>query len=655
MGKSRGLRRHIALGALAGLIGATALTGLTLAPTASSPPAAAADLSLFRAGNIISDSIFFNGSTMSEAQIQSFLLGKVPACAAGASCLINTTQTTWTRPADAMCSAYIGAPDEPVSRIIFKVGQACGINPQVLLVMLQKEQGLITSRSPSSYSWRAAMGFACPDTAVCDAQYSWFYNQMYKAAWQLKRYGNPPGTSNFFNWLPVGQVSNVRYSPNADCGSGAVLNQNKATAALYYYTPYQPNGAALAAGYASSGDPCSSYGNRNFFGYFSEWFGSPVSAGPGFVDLKYALMGGETGALGAATSGYIDIVDNGGGTGRAFVNGSIYWSPSYGVYAVVGAYREYYFAALGSSGPLGWPSSDRVSISGNGGGDGQSFQFGSVYAKIGGAMHPVFGEIRKRYFSAGGAASPLGWPAGDQMSVTGLAPGLKQLFDHGTIYKQASSDTFVVSGAVETYYTTAGEAGGALGWPTSDLIAIAGNGGGFGQAFAAGSVYSSAVGTFGVVGGLRDYYFALSGAVGSLGWPTADGVCVAGGACSQSFQSGTIYWTPGTGGRVGLPAIETYYEQHSAVLGARTSGLIAIAGNGGGFGQAFAAGSVYSSAVGTFGVVGGLRDYYFALSGAVGSLGWPTADGVCVAGGACSQSFQSGTIYWTPGTGGRVG
>jgi hypothetical protein len=52
-----------------------------------------------------------------------------------------------------------------------------------------------------------------------------------------------------------------------------VFIENQATANLYIYTPYTPNSAALAAGYGSA--PCGAYGNRNFFLYFSDWFGSP--------------------------------------------------------------------------------------------------------------------------------------------------------------------------------------------------------------------------------------------------------------------------------------------------------------------------------------------------------------------------------------------
>jgi hypothetical protein len=264
---------------------AVALACITLVLAASftvvgvgqTAPAAAAG---FDPGNIISDEVFFNSGTMSEAQIQSFLNGKVSKCAAGYSCLKDHSQETLTREADAMCRGYAGAANESAARIIHKVAQSCGVNPQVILVMLQKEQGLVNDSSPSSWAWKASMGYACPDTAACDTRYYGFFNQVYMGVWQLKRYGNPPGTSNYFTWFPIGKAAPIRFSPNASCGSSNVVVKNKATAALYYYTPYQPNAAALAAGYGASNDPCSAYGNRNFYNYFNDWFGTatlPVS------------------------------------------------------------------------------------------------------------------------------------------------------------------------------------------------------------------------------------------------------------------------------------------------------------------------------------------------------------------------------------------
>ncbi len=265
----------IAVAALIG--GVLSATPATAQPIAGAPRAAlTADLSTFNPGYIISDGQFFNASSMTQAQIQAFIQSKAPSCRSGYTCLKDWVDTSRTVAADAMCGAYQGGYSESASQIIFKVAQACGINPQVILVTLQKEQGLVTSTAPSTWAYTVAMGQGCPDTSACNTLYYGFFNQVYGAAWQFKRYANPPGTSQYFTWYAPGQTWNVLYNPNRGCGSAPVYIQNQATADLYYYTPYQPNPAALSAGYGT-GDGCSSYGNRNFFNYYSDWFGSTVA------------------------------------------------------------------------------------------------------------------------------------------------------------------------------------------------------------------------------------------------------------------------------------------------------------------------------------------------------------------------------------------
>lgn len=275
-----GFRRFIAaLGAVA-VVSALAVVGIP-----QPEPAAAVTASDFNPGYIISDEKFFDKNAMTEAQIQSFLQKQIGTCG-NTNCLNVKTLTTTTRYADAMCGKYEGAADEPASRIIYKVAQACGINPQVLIVTLHKEQSLVTgsiARAPSDSRLDRAMGYACPDnTAIpgyCDPAFGGLYNQLYKAAWQFKRYANPPGTSKFFTWFAPGTRPNVLYNPNSACGSSAVTIQNQATANLYYYTPYQPNEATLAAKFNGGPlDRCGAYGNINFFIFFNQWFGSTTGS-----------------------------------------------------------------------------------------------------------------------------------------------------------------------------------------------------------------------------------------------------------------------------------------------------------------------------------------------------------------------------------------
>jgi hypothetical protein len=250
--------------------------------------AEAANPNDFNPGYIISDQAFFNAGAMNASGIQSFLNSKGGNCASGSTCLSNYKQATNSIGATANCKAYSGSGSESAANIIAKVSAACGINPQVLLVMLQKEQGLVTATSPSALKYKIAMGYACPDTAACDQRYYGFHNQVYSAASQFKQYTRLPNRQ-----YKIGNVA-IQYNPNAACGSSVVRIQNQATANLYNYTPYQPNAAAMA-NLGGSGDSCSAYGNRNFWRYFSDWFGSPtgkvnpvsnldsVSASPGLI------------------------------------------------------------------------------------------------------------------------------------------------------------------------------------------------------------------------------------------------------------------------------------------------------------------------------------------------------------------------------------
>src|SRR5690606_19183298 len=95
---------------------------------------------------------------------------------------------------------------------------------RVLLVTLQKEMGLVTSKSPTPSQLAWAMGYACPDTAPCNSAEAGFFNQVYRAAWQFKRYSTPNP------WGPYQPgVRSIQFHPNESCGSSYVLIENNAT------------------------------------------------------------------------------------------------------------------------------------------------------------------------------------------------------------------------------------------------------------------------------------------------------------------------------------------------------------------------------------------------------------------------------------------
>ena len=244
----------------------------------------------FDPGRIIDNGVFENKNAMGIDQIQEFLNSKVPTCdnwgtqpyngttrrayseSRGVTfpltCLKDYHENTTTKENNLEGRA-IPSGAKSAARIIFDAGQQYNINPQVLIVLLQKEQALITDDWAWPIQFTKATGYGCPDTAPCDAEYAGFYNQVNNAAKQFRRYADNP---NNYNHIP-NQNNNVRWHPNASCGSSTVYITNQATASLYNYTPYRPNQAALNNLYGT-GDSCSAYGNRNFWRYFRDWFGT---------------------------------------------------------------------------------------------------------------------------------------------------------------------------------------------------------------------------------------------------------------------------------------------------------------------------------------------------------------------------------------------
>ncbi len=271
----------------------------------------AANAADWQSGNIIEDAMFVNKYDMSVDQIQSFLNSKVISCDTwgtktsefgggtraqyGASkgnpvpftCLKDYYEVPKTSPGNWLPESNYGRTDgwrpagsQSAAQLIWNAAQRYNINPKVLLVKLATESaGPLTSDDwPFRKQFTYAMGAHCPDSgpggsANCDINYGGFSLQMNEAAsllrWYLDNMDQPwwqykkPYRFNFILW-------NVAPS---GCGGSDVYIQNRATAALYTYTPYQPNQAALNNLYGT-GDGCSAYGNRNFWRVFSDLFGS---------------------------------------------------------------------------------------------------------------------------------------------------------------------------------------------------------------------------------------------------------------------------------------------------------------------------------------------------------------------------------------------
>lgn len=239
---------------------------------------------------------------MSASEIQAFLNSKVSVCDTWGdqpSEFGGGTRRQWGE-ARGLNPPYTCLKDytengKSSAQIIYDVAQEFTINPQVLIVLLQKEQGLVTDTWPTSTQYKTATGYGCPDTAPCDSQYFGLTNQLRWSGRMFRAILNNSPT-----WYTPYVLGNnyIQYNPTASCGGSDVNIENRSTQALYNYTPYQPNRAALDAGWGSA--TCGAYGNRNFYLYFKEWFGSTLTNIPyawGLIEANSFVDSGRTSPL----------------------------------------------------------------------------------------------------------------------------------------------------------------------------------------------------------------------------------------------------------------------------------------------------------------------------------------------------------------------
>ena len=273
----------------------------------------------FMANNIIDDWLFDSAGTMNASQIDAFLnSARFPN-----SCI--STKNGFSAPdvtGYATSTGFTYGIDVSAGTIIYHAAQVYGLNPQVILTTLEKEEGLVSGGSGCSIQrYVAAMGNACPDnitshdysgfelysinsvpvtsvtgTCVNQSNAVGFSRQVIWATWKLRFWeqrskGNVgwaviiPGWDNSDD-LPVcytylmTQGNFKRCSTSllapfdglATIDNATVHLDNGATAALYVYTPHF-------------------HGNQLFVNIFESYFGA--TTGEGFTLATSAADNGD--------------------------------------------------------------------------------------------------------------------------------------------------------------------------------------------------------------------------------------------------------------------------------------------------------------------------------------------------------------------------
>lgn len=138
------------------------------------------------------------------------------------------------------------------SEIIWRAAQRNGVNPKVILVMLQKEQSLVTDDDPSQDQLDWALGYGVCDNCGHDdpdiQRWRGFAKQVNSTTLQL--------TEGYMADLENNGETVMGFAPGVTCtiDDTLVVPANNATAALYTYTPHLE-------------------GNENFSTIWQAWFG----------------------------------------------------------------------------------------------------------------------------------------------------------------------------------------------------------------------------------------------------------------------------------------------------------------------------------------------------------------------------------------------
>ena len=158
---------------------------------------------------LLEDSDITGGQWITTAQVQAFLQQK-------GSYLATYKDPAWS--------------NKTAAALIVERSKAYTISPLYMLARIQTESSLITSGTSTNLS--KATGCGCPDSGGCTISYAGFGNQIECSAKKLRGYliDLDAGRATISGWKP-----GVTKSTSDPC---SVRPVNKATAALYTYTPW---------------------------------------------------------------------------------------------------------------------------------------------------------------------------------------------------------------------------------------------------------------------------------------------------------------------------------------------------------------------------------------------------------------------------------
>lgn len=223
--------------------------------------------SIYNPNRILEDNDILNSGAMNFGEIQDFLISR-PGILKNYSTFnaYGELKTAAEIIYDAARNNYdctgVTLSDKPTeAERALKCRRITTVNPQLLLVLLQKEASLIDDPTPSQGRLDAATGYGCPTGQGCNPYWKGFGKQVNSAALQFLAYMQEPQKYGFKigeTYIAKDKFSKLQTTAQAmakpvtdphsytniiaSSEMVSVTPTNQATAALYNYTPHAYNG-----------------------------------------------------------------------------------------------------------------------------------------------------------------------------------------------------------------------------------------------------------------------------------------------------------------------------------------------------------------------------------------------------------------------------
>nr|WP_290227779.1 hypothetical protein [Trichocoleus desertorum] len=273
------------------------------------------------------------------------------------------------------------------------------------------------------------------------------------------------------------------------------------------------------------------------------------------IGRKWKAAGGA-GTLGNPTSTPQPTPD-GKGTYQEFKQAVIFYSAAYGARILSRALYNKWVALAGNGvqSYIGYPTHDYFGT--RDGGQAIYFERGMIVVRGSGQAFVVYGMIYGHYREFDDVKGFLGLPLSDEEEAPN--GGRRSRFDGGDLYWRGDTGARAIYGAIRDRWLLLGGAGGFLGYPLTDEMAVMKGSTQVGRfnRFQGGTIYwSGGTGAWEVYGAIRDAWEnQYGGATGALGFPTSGETSTpTSGGRFNNFEKGVLVWHGG-GAYAGTRAI----------------------------------------------------------------------------------------------------